>query len=233
MKTNLRTTVVATGLALAFSLYAQQPQTGSQSGTQSGTGSQSGAQSGTGSASGTGQSQTGRGNAASSSRNRIEEPKSMVGPAEQRFMNEAAAGGMAEVHMAQVAQKQAQSDQVKSLAQKIEQDHTQANNELKALADKRGVSLPASPDPKHQATMDRLSKLQGAAFDRAYARHMVSEHRKDISKFERASNNLMDTDLKNFASKTLPNLREHLRMAQEAAGQKASAAKADNTPTNK
>jgi putative membrane protein len=79
--------------------------------------------------------------------------------------------------------------------------------------------------------MDKLSKLQGAAFDRAYARHMVSEHKKDISKFERASNNLMDTDLKNFASKTLPNLREHLRMAQEAAGQKTTAANAANTDT--
>jgi putative membrane protein len=228
MKTNLRTTVVAAGLAVVCSLYAQQPPTGSQSGSQSGT------QSGTGTASGAGQSQTDRGNAASSSRNRIEEPKSMVGPAEQRFMNEAAAGGMAEVHMAQVAQKQAQSEQVKSLAQRIEKDHTTANNELKALADRRGVSLPTAPDPKHQATMDRLAKLEGAAFDRAYAKHMVSEHKKDIAKFQRASTNLLDTDLKNFASKTLPNLQEHLRMAQEAAGQKATAsaaAKSDATAT--
>ncbi|HET8547785.1 MAG TPA: DUF4142 domain-containing protein [Bryobacteraceae bacterium] len=219
MKTNLRTTVVATGLVLAFSLYApaQQGQSGSASGAG---GSQQ-------------QQQTGRGSAASSSRNRVDEAKSMLGLPEQRFVNEAAEGGMAEVQMAQVAQKQAQSDQVKNLAQRIEQDHTTANNELKAFADKRGVSLPTAPGPKHQAVIDRLSKLQGAAFDRAYARQMVADHRKDVAKFERASNNLMDTDLKAFAAKTLPNLREHLRMAQEAAGQKTGAAKASRTEDKK
>ena len=222
MNTNLRTTVLATGLALASSLYvsAQQSQPAQP------------AQGSSTPAAGN-QSKTDRGNAASSSRNRIEEPKSMVGQPEQRFMNEVAAGGMAEVQLAQLAQKQAQSDQVKSLAQRIEQDHTTANNELKALAERRGVSLPTAPEAKHQAIMDRLSKLQGAAFDRAYARQMVADHKKDVAKFERAPNNLMDTDLKNFAAKTLPNLREHLRMAQEAAGQKTTAATAKGTEATK
>jgi putative membrane protein len=83
--------------------------------------------------------------------------------------------------------------------------------------------------------MDKLAKLQGAAFDRAYAREMVSDHKKDIGEFERASNNLLDTDLKAWATRTLPNLREHLRTAQEAAGQKTTAAKAakSDTSTNK
>jgi putative membrane protein len=148
----------------------------------------------------------------------------MVGPAEQRFMNEAAAGSQAEIHLARTASSKGQSEAVKQLAQKIEQDHTAASKELESIASKRGVSLPNAPDPKHQQQMDKLSKLEGAAFDRAYARHMVSEHKKEISKFERASKNLVDTDLRKFAEATLPKLREHLQMAQAAANQKTSAA---------
>jgi putative membrane protein len=235
MTHNLQTTLTATGLALMLSLYApaQQGQTGTTgSGSNSGSAqSQTGAQTGrsdsqaprTNTQGTQSDTQTGRADAASSSRNPTDEAKSMVGPAEQRFMNEAAHGSQAEIQLAQLAQKQGESEQVKSLAQRIEQDHQAASKELEALASRRGVSLPSGPDPKHQAHMDKLSKLQGAAFDRAYTKMMVSEHKKEVSKFQRASNNLMDTDLKAFAAKTLPNLQEHLRMAQEAANQKSSA----------
>lgn len=214
MTQHLRSTAIAAGLALTFSLYApgQQGQTGTTPST-SGTPSQSGS---------TAQTPTGRTDSASSSRNRMDEPKSMVGPAEQRFMNEAAEGSMAEIQLAQLAAKKGQSEQVKSLASRIEQDHTTASKELQAIASKRGVSLPTSPSPKHQEHMAKLEKLDGAAFDRQYARMMVSDHKKEISKFQRASNDLLDTDLKAFASKTLPNLQEHLQMAQAAANQKTS-----------
>jgi putative membrane protein len=209
MTLHVRPTVIAAGLCLALSLYAPAQQQGQKETPSGSTASQ----------------QTGRTDAASSSRNRLEEPKSMVGPAEQRFMNEAAAANLAEIQMARTAATKAQSDAVKQLAQRIEQDHSAANKELEVIANKRGVSLPTEPDPKHKAQMDKLAKLEGAAFDRAYARHMVSEHKKDISKFERASRNLMDTELRKFAESTLPKLREHLQMAQAAAGQKTSAAK--------
>jgi len=129
-------------------------------------------------------------------------------------MMKAAEGGQMEVHLAQIAQRQGASDKVKEYAQRLEQDHTQANKDLMGIAQNRGVSLPTSMAGEHQTEMDKLSKLQGADFDKAYIKMMVKDHKKDIKEFEKASNNSMDTDLKTFATNTLPKLREHLTMAQ-------------------
>jgi putative membrane protein len=151
-------------------------------------------------------------NAATSSRNVADE--SMVSPTDRQFMMEAAMGGLMEVQLAQIAQKKAESDEVKKLAEHIEKEHTKANQELKTIAEQRGVELPTTLDAKHQAKIDKLSRLSGAEFDKAYSKEMVKDHKKDVSKFEKASRNVMDTSLREFADKTLPNLREHLQMAQ-------------------
>ena len=96
-------------------------------------------------------------------------------------------------------------------------DHSKANDELKDLASKKNVTLPTDVDAKDKATMDRLSALNGAAFDKAYMRHMVSDHKKDISEFQKEASSGSDTDVKSWASKTLPTLQHHLQMAEDAA----------------
>ncbi|HYZ83627.1 MAG TPA: DUF4142 domain-containing protein [Bryobacteraceae bacterium] len=142
----------------------------------------------------------------------------MLTPADRKFMTQAAEGGLAEVALARMAQQKAESEAVKELARQIEQDHTKANAELKRIADMRNVQIPTEPPStgNHKQVMDRLEKLSGAAFDKAYVRDMVKEHEKDIKMFEREANSGMDTELKTFASNTLPDLRKHLQMAQSA-----------------
>jgi putative membrane protein len=93
-------------------------------------------------------------------------------------------------------------------------DHTKANDELKEIASKKGITLPTSMDAKSQATYDRLSKLSGAEFDRAYMRDMVADHKTDVNEFKQESERGTDPDLKAFAAKTLPTLQEHLQMAE-------------------
>jgi len=144
--------------------------------------------------------------------------ESMVGGMDQKFLTEAANGGIAEVQMAQMAQQKASSQEVKDYARRLEQDHTKANNELKEVAQRRQVSLPTDTDAKHKEMATKLNALSGAEFDRAYMRMMVQDHRKDIKMFERESNTGMDTDLKNFASSTLPTLKEHLQQAEQING---------------
>ncbi len=141
----------------------------------------------------------------------------MTGPGspDQNFMMKAAQGGMAEVKMGQLATQNAQSQAVKDFGQKMVDDHTKANDELKGLAGQKSVTLPTDLDAKDQATYDRLSKLNGAAFDKAYMRDMVMDHRKDIADFQHEANNGRDPDVKAWASKTLPTLQEHLRIAQD------------------
>jgi len=151
----------------------------------------------------------------------------MVGKSDHKFMPEAAMGGLAEVQLAQMAQQKASSQEVKDYARRLEQDHTKANEQLKTISQQRQVSLP-SDIGEHQAMVTKLNGLSGPAFDQAYMKMMVQDHRKDIKAFERESNTGMDSDLKNFASSTLPTLREHLQMAEQLNNSTRSR-KADNS----
>jgi putative membrane protein len=132
-----------------------------------------------------------------------------------KFVKEAAVGGMAEVELGKLAKDKGASDGVKQFGQKMVDDHGAANDELKSVAKKKNIDLPASLDAKHQATVDRLSKLSGAAFDRAYISEMLKDHQMDVKEFQHESGTASDPDIKGFAAKTLPTLQEHLKMIQD------------------
>jgi putative membrane protein len=134
--------------------------------------------------------------------------------ADAKFVHEAAVGGMAEVAMGKMAAEKAMSADVKQFGQRMVDDHSKANSELKTLASSKGMTLPADLDPAHKAASDRLAKLSGAAFDRAYMQEMVKDHDKDVAAFKRASATATDADLKGWAGKTLPTLEEHQKMAK-------------------
>jgi putative membrane protein len=134
--------------------------------------------------------------------------------ADNSFVMEAAKGGMAEVQMGTLARDKASNADVKKFGQRMVDDHSKANDELKAIAAAKGVTLPASLDASHQAVYDRISKLNGAAFDKAYMKDMVSDHKKDVAEFRKQSQSGRDPEIKAFAAKTLPTLEEHLKMAE-------------------
>ncbi len=142
----------------------------------------------------------------------------MTSSMDKKFVMEAAMGGMAEVEMGRLATEKASSSDVKSFGQRMVDDHTKANDELKALANQKGIMVPAELSPKDKAMKDQLSKLSGDAFDRAYMKMMVKDHTKDVADFQKASSKGMDADVKGFASKTLPTLQEHLQMARDVNG---------------
>lgn len=136
------------------------------------------------------------------------------GSADQTFMMKAAQGGMAEVQLGNLAKDHAESQDVKDFGQKMVDDHGKANDELKNLASQKNVPLPSEIDAKDKAIYDRLSKLKGAAFDRAYMRDMVADHRADVAEFRREASSGKDPDVKSWASKTVPTLEEHLKLAE-------------------
>jgi len=141
------------------------------------------------------------------------------------FMNDAAPGGMAEVEMGRLAVKQAASSEVKQFAERMIADHSKAGEELKQLASQKKVMLPKEINPKHKETMDKLSKLKGAEFDREYVKAMVEDHVKDVTAFESVAKGAVDQDVKAFATKTLPTLKEHLQMIREIEGKMGGKAK--------
>jgi putative membrane protein len=140
-----------------------------------------------------------------------------VAAADAAFVKKAADGGLAEVALAKLAQEKASSDEVKAFAAKLEKDHTQANTELTQVASQKNVTLPSAPSKMHQAKQDKLSKLSGAEFDKAYVAAMVEDHQKDVRDFQRQATSGADADVKAFAAKTLPTLKDHLQHVQELA----------------
>jgi putative membrane protein len=137
---------------------------------------------------------------------------------DHHFVMEAARGGLMEVQVSQMAQQKATSDEIKQYARQLEQDHTKANEQLKAIAKERGVELPADLGP-HQAMVSQLNGLSGAEFDRTFMKMQVNHHKKDVNSFRKESKNSMDSDLREFAGSTLPTLEQHLRQAQTLASQ--------------
>ena len=138
-----------------------------------------------------------------------------LAPADRTFVRQAAAAGMAEVEMGRLATSKASNADVKQFGQRMVDDHSKANDELKAWAAKKNVTLPAELEAAHKATHDRLAKLSGDAFDRAYMKQMVADHNKAVQDFTRASKTAKDADLKAWAEKTLPTLQEHQKMARD------------------
>ena len=135
--------------------------------------------------------------------------------ADTKFAKDAAAGGMAEVKLGQLAQEKSSNDAVKNFAKRVVDDHSKAGEHLKEVAAKNNITLPSRLKAQDQTTYEKLSKLSGAAFDRAYARDMVNDHTKDVGDFRKEASNGKNDDIKNFASQTLPTLEDHLKMARE------------------
>ena len=134
---------------------------------------------------------------------------------DRSFAQEAAMGGMAEVELGKLAQQNAQNDEVKQFGSRMVQDHTQANQQLMPILSAENITMPQQLDEKHKATYDRLSKMRGAEFDRAYMRDMVQDHEKDVKKFRQEAEHANNPELKSFAQQTLPVLEQHLKLAHE------------------
>ena len=130
---------------------------------------------------------------------------------DQDFAQKAAMGGKHEVDGAKFAAGKATNAGVKSFANKLVKDHTAANNELMSLMKKKNITAAADDQTAAEAWRNET----GAAFDRAYIDHAIAEHEKDIAACEAESRDGSDAELKAWAGKKLPTLREHLKAAQD------------------
>jgi putative membrane protein len=119
------------------------------------------------------------------------------------------------VKMGQLAQQKGTADSVKKFGARMVEDHTKAGDELKGVAAQEKITLPADMNSKDKATYEMLSKLSGAAFDRAYARDMVRDHEEDIADFNKEANGGHNPAVKDFATQNLPTLQDHLKEAKE------------------
>jgi len=134
---------------------------------------------------------------------------------DSKFVIKAAEGGMMEVESSKIAAEHAVNPDVKSFAQKMVEDHSKANSELKALAESKKITIPIALTEDTKESLYKLGKEAGSDFDKKYMDMMVDAHNTDVDMFEDASKNSKDADIKSFAAKTLPTLQMHKDMAKK------------------
>ena len=138
-----------------------------------------------------------------------------VTSAARAFVRTVAASDKAEIKIACLALQKSTNADVKAFAQRLVDDHSRSSEQLKSTVQPSGIQVTDEISTEGRASVERLSQLSGAEFDRAFADHMVKDHEKAISEFEQASTSLEDPGLKAFAQQTLPTLQEHLQTARD------------------
>ena len=134
---------------------------------------------------------------------------------DSEFLTKAASGGMLEVELGKVVAQRATTPAAKQFAQQMVTDHTKANNELKALAAKKNITLPASLGDDQKKVYDEVLTEKGAKLDDKYVSEMVDDHEEDVKEFQEASTKAGDPEVKALAAKTLPVLQMHLTMIKK------------------
>jgi len=146
----------------------------------------------------------------------------MTGPGQntaidKMFVKKALQGGMAEVQLGQLTLQKSNNDQVKQFAQKMIDDHTKLGEEMKPVAQQLGISAPDGPSKKDKATMAKLEALSGPAYDQAYIKDMVKDHKQDLSEFQTEASSGQDQTVKDAANQGSKVIAQHLQMIQQLA----------------
>ena len=149
---------------------------------------------------------------------------------DKKFLKDAAIGGMTDVELGKLAAQKASSEGVKQFAQKMVDDHSKATEEVKQLATQMNITIPDALDSKHQSRVEKLSKLSGTEFDRAYLKQQLKDHEKNVKEFQRASQDATDPNVKALAAKLLPTLQQHLAAVKEL--NSGTSATSMNRPAN-
>ncbi|RZI45065.1 DUF4142 domain-containing protein [Herbaspirillum sp. HC18] len=145
-------------------------------------------------------------------------------------MRELAQSNLAEIETGKVALSQSKNEQVRNFAQRMIDDHTQAQQELSQLAQAKGVTLPAEPDSKHKTALKKLAALQGDQFDKKYiAQGGLNDHRETHRLLQRTQSLATDPDLKALATKMTSVVDQHLTMAEEVGNAKTSSGASGTT----
>jgi putative membrane protein len=132
--------------------------------------------------------------------------------ASSAFLIKAIEGNFAEVQMGELAQKNGQSAEVKSFGEMLRTDHSAANEKAMAAAKELGVKAPDAPSAAQKRAYDKMAKMTGAAFDKAFAQDMVADHKKDIAEYQTEAKK--SDAAGQYAMNALPTLQKHLETAQ-------------------
>jgi putative membrane protein len=134
---------------------------------------------------------------------------------DKQFIMNIALRGMRQIELAKIAVDKTSNAAIKEYAANVVEEQTKATGALKRIAGKQSIAIPAALDPKEQTEVDRIAKLSGDDFDRAYARDQVKTHERSLRDFQREAKDGQDETVKAFAVHVLPIVERHLQSARD------------------
>jgi putative membrane protein len=146
-----------------------------------------------------------------------------AGPgADKAFVKKALEGNMAEIQMGQLALEKSQDDQVKQFAQRMVDDHGKMLDQMKPVAEQMGVKVPAGPSKGQMKSMDKMKALSGDAFDQAYIKDMVKDHKGDDNDFKMEAQSTQNPQLKQMVMQSDQIIESHLQQIEQIAHSKGT-----------
>lgn len=136
---------------------------------------------------------------------------------EKKFIEHASSGNNFEIQLSQFVEQHSQDQQVKQLAQRLAQDHQQAEQQLKQVAQAMSVNISDQLMPPQQAMLQELQKKQGAELDRAFLFCNVGDHHKAVMVYAWAAKAAQNPQLKQYCEQTLQHLRQHMQQVDQVA----------------
>jgi putative membrane protein len=150
-----------------------------------------------------------------------------AGPAiDKAFVKKALEGNVGEIQMGQLALQKSNDDQVKQFAQRMVDDHGKMQDQFKPVAEQMGVKVPDGPSKGQMKKMDKMKALSGDAFDQAYVKDMVKDHKSDANEFKQEAQNTQNPQLKQLATEGGQTIESHLQQIQQIAQTKGTTQKA-------
>jgi putative membrane protein len=138
----------------------------------------------------------------------------------QAFLKKAIEGNYAEVQMGQLAQKNAQNEDVKNFGKMLVDDHSAANQKALDAASKFSITSPTEPSAKQKSEYARLSRLAGATFERTFVRHMIEDHQRDLAEYKKAAK--QKDAAGEYAAAEIDVLQKHLDTAKSLSVNKSA-----------
>jgi putative membrane protein len=135
----------------------------------------------------------------------------------QQFTTVAALGELTQLKLGQAAYQNASNPQLKAFAKQMVDVHSEAIDRLMGVASLENLTVPTDLDRPHQAEIEQLSKLSGAAFDKAYIAAVIKDHQQDLALYQRETASGDESGVKKWATAEIPTIQEHLQSAQTLA----------------
>jgi len=133
---------------------------------------------------------------------------------DRQFARDAAIAGLSSAELGKLAAAKGSSEDVRQFGHKLVDDHTKTNDRLKEVAGKANIEIPDSLDSKHQSQVDKIAKLSGPEFDKAFLKQQLKEQESEVRDFSDEAQGGTDPNVKTFAAGTLPDLQHQLETAK-------------------